>query len=522
MGEVRRRRMQPTDWGCMPRREGQSVWHRNRRELLAAALVFAAALSLRLIYLDSIQEIGFFDQPVSDGLIYFQRAHEIASGDWLGPQDFVHAPLYAYVLGIVELAAGPDLCAMRMVQVVLGAASCVLLLLAVRAFFDFRTAVIAAALLVIYPPALFFDGLIQKTCLALFLSTLLLWLLGRCAYRPRWSGWCACGLTLGLLILTRQNALALVPLLAVWLWVYLRRHSVRQRGLWTSSLALGLTLTLLPWAVRNRLVTGEFVLTTPNLGQNLAMGNHPQATGTYLPFKRGRSTAEHEQQEWIDAAEQAARRPLSAGEVSDYYRDAALQYIRAHPGAWLRLMFKKWLMVWNAYEAFDTEDYYLYQEWSGLLRSLDRVLHFGFLAPLAAAGIVLTWSRRRDLWILYAWLLISAAAVAVFVVFARYRFVLVPVLVMFAAAAVVNAAGLLHRRRLRALLVPAVVLLLAGVLSNITLYRQHRPYAISYTNHGAALAAQGRYQDDLAEINKALALKPGNVDAHLAAGNTLV
>ena len=47
-----------------------------------------------------------------------------------------------------------------------------------------------ACLLAVYPPRIFFDGLIQKSSLDLFLVTLLLALLGEFLHKPRW-GWLA-------------------------------------------------------------------------------------------------------------------------------------------------------------------------------------------------------------------------------------------------------------------------------------------------------------------------------------------
>ena len=54
-----------------------------------------------------------------------------------------------------------------------------LLGLAGRRFFDARAGLVAAALLAVYPPAIFFDGLIQKSSLDLLLMTTLLALMGR-------------------------------------------------------------------------------------------------------------------------------------------------------------------------------------------------------------------------------------------------------------------------------------------------------------------------------------------------------
>ena len=49
------------------------------------------------------------------------------------------------------------------IQALLGAAACVLLGLAARRFFNQAVAIVAAVMLAIYPPAIFFDGLIQKS-----------------------------------------------------------------------------------------------------------------------------------------------------------------------------------------------------------------------------------------------------------------------------------------------------------------------------------------------------------------------
>ena len=488
----------------------------------APIAIFLLALMLRVVCLCEIRNIGFFRQPLSDGAVYEERAAGIAAGDWLGPADFVHAPLYAYVLGAVRRLAGGGPWAPRCLQVVLGAASCVLLISACRRFFDARAAVIAGILLAIYPPAIFFDGLIQKTSLASFLDVLLLWSMAICKGRADWRRWCLSGAVLGLLILTRQNALALVPLLIAWLWFTARPAPAPRRLLLIAASMIALLIVLSPWALRNRIVTGELVLTTPNLGQNFAMGNNPKATGTYLPFKRGRSTGEHEQEEWTRAAEKASGRSLSPREVSAYYLHAAMDYVKADPGAWLYLTAKKCLMTWNAYEAPDTEDYYLYKQDSLLLRAGDYFLHFGVLCPLAVAGIWLTVRRFRELWLFYAWLLVTTVSVAAFVVFARYRMPLVPVLAMFAGTALIEAVLLLRGRQLRALAGPAVAAGVAAFASNWTVHLERRPYSFSYVNHAVALADQRRYADALDQLHQAFALRPNDVDALMIEASVLL
>ncbi len=500
--------------GDLAPRRSRPLWH-------WAALIFVVAFGLRLIYLGTIGDIAYFNRPVSDGLVYDQRAQKIAAGDLVGPPDFVHAPLYAYVLGAIEWVVGHNLWAVRFVQMLLGGAACVVLMLACRRLFYLEAGIVAGLLLAVYPPALFFDGLIQKTSLDLLLTVSLLWLVAACASRPRWATWLGVGLVLGLSVLTRQNALAIVLLFLAWLWIEFRKRPLGARLGWTAAWAVGLIVTLLPWAARNRAVTGDFVLTTPNLGQNFYMGNHAGATGTYVPLKTGWGTAELEQQAWERAARRETGRSMTAVETSDYYLDKALDYIRANPGDWLRLLIKKTLMVWNAYEVHDTEDYYLYGEWSGLLGALDRAWHFGLLCPLAAAGIVLTWPRRRELWFLHAWLVVTTAGVAVFVVFARYRFPLVPVLMMFAGTAAVQGAALVRRRAWRHLRAPGVALVITAAAANWLVFAPRQPSRMGYNNHCIILQELDRFQEALDEANRGLARYPGEPLLLVSAGTAL-
>jgi hypothetical protein len=58
---------------------------------------------------------------------------------------------------------------------------------------------------------------------------------------------------------------------------------------------------------------------------------------------------------------------------------------------------EEWLLVWNAREIEDSDDFYIYQRWSWLLVFLAWFNHFGILAPLAVVGIFLTVKQWRHL-----------------------------------------------------------------------------------------------------------------------------
>ena len=154
---------------------------------------------------------------VGDAVAYDAWARAIAGGDWFGHEVFYQAPLYPYFLAVVYAVAGPSLLVVRLVQAALGGASCVLLAAAGRRFFSRGLGFAAGLVLAFYGPAVFFTGLVHKMALDLFFTTALLYALARAAEdaRPRWSA--LAGVALGCLALTRENALAWLPVLVVWL-----------------------------------------------------------------------------------------------------------------------------------------------------------------------------------------------------------------------------------------------------------------------------------------------------------------
>src|SRR5438876_5844482 len=175
-----------------------------------AFAIFAVALAVRLVYLWQIRRSPFFDVLMGDARSYDAWAMQIAGGDWIGRGVFYQAPLYPYLLGALYTIAGRSLLGVRIVQAAIGSAACVLLALAGRRFFSDRAGVIAGFGLALYAPAVFFDGLLQKSSLDIFLVCLALWQIGRLSETPRRiSSWLLLGVTMGALALTRENAIVL-------------------------------------------------------------------------------------------------------------------------------------------------------------------------------------------------------------------------------------------------------------------------------------------------------------------------
>ncbi len=438
----------------------------SRRWWAGCAGIWALALLVRLGHLWLLQDDPLGHVLMGDARRYHEWGTEIAAGDWLGSETFYQAPLYPYFIGGLYWIFGVGQMTVRIAQAVLGATGCLLLALAGRRLFSPRTGWLAGLLLAVFAPAVFYDGILQKTSLGSFLTCGLLAATASAVYRPRrlwrWSLW---GVVLGALMLIRENALVLAGLLPIWLAFGWRKHSLASRCGWLGAVAVGLAVVLFPVALRNRLVGGEWLLTTSQFGPNFYIGNSAYANGRYIPLRQDRGGPEYERIDATELAERDVGRELSPREVSAYWTEAALSDMRADWPGWLELMGRKWFLIGNSAEIIDTEDIYSHADASWILRSLLAVWHFGVLAPLAALGLVLAWTSWRRQGVVLLFIAIYAASVSLFYVFGRYRFPLVPALMLFAAAGLVRLPSR-FRRPFGRLAWGGLVLALVAVLAN--------------------------------------------------------
>ncbi len=483
-----------------------------------ALVIFAIALTLRLVVLTQIQQLPSLDHFIGDAAAYDAWAHRIVAGDWWGQEVFYQAPAYPYWLAILHLIGGHDAELIHRIQMVLGALSCVFIFVATRLLFDRPTGAVAGLLMAAYAPAIFYDSLVQKTGLGLFLLTVFLTLLIQLQRRAHWLPAFAAGIVLGALTLTRENTLAFLPAIPIWMALRFRESSTRDRTIWVATFALGVVLVLVPVGLRNYAVGDTFAITTSQLGTNFYIGNNPDATGIYAPLLPGRETAHYESPDAQMLAERALGRPLEKGEVSRYWLGRGLEFAAAEPLRWLGLFFFKGALALSWLEIPDSEDIYVHAEASALLRCLLSVLHFGTLLPLAAAGILLVGLRRRDTTLLIGLASIFLLTLMTFYVFGRYRYPLVPLFLPLAAFACVEIARRLRARRFSDLAAPLVVLSFVGAAVNTSPLEEMSLRAVAYMNFGGIMIEEQRYDEAEVYLLRALELNPNYADLefHLA------
>jgi tetratricopeptide (TPR) repeat protein len=466
------------------------------------AVIFCVALFVRLLHLWQLRSTPFFDTLLGDANGYDQWAQRLAAGDWIGSDVFYQAPLYPYFLGVVYALFGRDLLIVRIIQALIGSASCVLLGMAAARLFSKRVGLVAGLALALWAPAIFFDSLLQKSVLDMFFVCVALWLIS--GIRDQGSGirnWVpiTLGSSMAALSLTRENGLLLVGVVGIWLWFSDRRRVLH--------FVAGLAIVFAPVVVRNYSVDGGFYLTTSQFGSNFYIGNNPSADGTYASIRFGRGAPEFERLDAKEVAEESVGRALSPSEVSSFWTGRAFGYITSQPLSWLKLTGRKVLLLFNRAEMLDTEAQESYAEFSTPLKILGWAAHFGILVPLAVIGMFASWPERRRLGIIHALTLAYAISVVIFFVMARYRYPLVPFLMIFAAYGA-TAGNLREFFTVRQRVIAGLTVGAVAIFANIPLLSATQMRAITENNLGTALLARGMYEQAIAHHERSITLRP--------------
>jgi tetratricopeptide (TPR) repeat protein len=478
----------------------------GRRRISPSLLLFFLAIGLRLLYLYDLKDYEFLDRLQLDPLAYDLKAKAIGEGESPAPgRPYYQSPLYAYFLAGVYALSGESQAAARLVQVVLGGIAVVLLARLGASLFGRNAGWVAGLAAALYAPFPFYEAQIMKTSLGVFLALAGTWLLLRRDSRASALG---AGFLIGCAALVRENDLLFLFLAAVSVaWgVEAGKGSLRRALL----VLLGGGIALAPVAVRNRVVSGEWILITSQGGQNFYIGNNELARGTYTELPFVRPDPRYEEEDFRAEAARRLGRDPSAAEVSRYWYGEAFRWMRGAPGEALALLLRKAGAFWNRLELPDNENFYYMRDRFFSLRLFP--VTFGWVALFGIVGMIACLPRFRSLFLLYAGVGGTFAGLTAFFVVSRYRLPAVPFLILFAAEGARVALASLRERRPARSAALAGAFVLSGALVFLARPIDFDPrtdgYLPLHVNRAMLFAEAGERGPAIEEYRAALRLAP--------------
>ncbi len=420
-----------------------------RRVLLTCIAI--VALTLRLANALVLPwQVG--DLVVSDMKGYDRAAQALLAQEPLGVHtverylfhplgsDTYHPPGYYYFLAAVYALSGHSYLAVRVAQAFLGTLTCMLVYLLGKAVFGSSAGLLAAAFSAMYPPLIFYTGVLLTETLSTFLLVATAWLLLSSlsrAPRPRTVSLVIAGFSLGFAALTRSILLVTMPMALLWILTIGGRWSGWQQAV-RSALALCLPTALVIAAVtlRNYQIHQQFILVSTNGGVNFFLGH-------------GGSTAWKNQirgipPDYQDSDSLIGISTRTATEEEAHFYQLGWEYIRQHPlRTILDLPDKFRRMYWasNYWPASEAQAHFM--------RTLDQVLWKLLLVPLWLLGpLCLRGQSARRAALLYGLVSTSAVMPLVFWAQTRFRVPFVPFVIVLAAGVLAELCSRLTRQSL--------------------------------------------------------------------------
>jgi len=322
-------------------------------------LMVGFALSVRLAVIPFLYR-DWTDPFVLEHWAFGLIARSIASGHGfsspLGPSQVsaLLPPVYSYLLALIFKIFGIETRASIIAALALNslfsALTCVPVFLLSRRAFGDRVAKWAGWGWAFSPYGIYYSAdWAWSTPLVTLELAWLFYFAWRIEESSRKRDWAAYGALCGLAALTEPVVMAVLPLLGVWGFIQLHRHSRPWKAPMLAAALAGLAV-LSPWIARNYAVFHRFIPVRSGYGLELYIGNNGYST-RWVNSSLHPNHNDEELSEYGRVGEMA---------YMDHKLQQAKTYIREHPGWFAWMTARRMLYMWTGYWSFDKE--YLKQE----------------------------------------------------------------------------------------------------------------------------------------------------------------
>lgn len=488
----------------------------NKRDTLTIFIILVLALLVRVMYFKDYKNTEAYPiLPYSDGYSYFLWAKDISSGDIWGSSAFMKWPLYAYFLGFLFKIFGSSVTLVYALQFVLGAINCVLVYFIAKVIFNEKIATLAALFCVWYAVFIFYDSLLIYNALSLFLNSLLfLFILHIQNYLTKknlfWIG-----IFLGICTITQASIFIFGILAIAWI-LWQKKLSFGKLIYNFSCFIFGLSIVIGSVILRNYLVEKDFVLIAGNTGFNFYSGNNPKADGLfYAPS----NIALYQDGMFRDAkviAKMAVGRNLKTSEVSGFWFNKAITFVKSEPLGYLKLLFRKLRLLFSPREFIHELEYYSIVDKIRIFKIM--FLDLRLILPFAFLGMLLNLRKFKKTALLYLILITLSFSIILFFVTTRYRLSMAPFLIVFASSGIFSLWEELGQKNYLRLGGLCIVLFLLFIIFDYRIFhknrgsylkesslnfRYHLVKAMDYNN-------RSDYQNAIGEARTASKMQPNN------------
>jgi 4-amino-4-deoxy-L-arabinose transferase-like glycosyltransferase len=348
-----------------------------------------------------------------DANIYIGLANNILDGrgyssDGINPMA-ERVPLYPIFLSLIFFFFGEHYFVVRIIQSILGAATCLVIYFLGKEIFPRRVAIIAAIIATFYYPFIQMSAYLVTETVSIFLLLFSFWWLIKSKEDNFARSFIFSGILLGLAGLTRSTFFGFYPLIPL---IFVLTSSCKKEGLKQGTLIfIGIALVLLPWVTRNYLNFHKLIPISTRTGYVLYQGNNPMATGDsggWWPVGR----------QYV-IPEEVSR--MTEIEKNSYLEKEAKKFIKNNPKRFFHLFLKKIVNMWRPY-------------YSGTSRLSHLVMIFSYipLMILGISGIFLSYKTWRKTIVFVLFILYYVLIHAILVATIRYRWPTMPFFFIFA------------------------------------------------------------------------------------------
>ncbi len=403
-------------------------------------LLVLFALSIRFLYLYLANSLPTFHSPGMDAEEYRSWAESIMNGTGLSAP-YLRGPLYPNVIAwLAYLFGGDTFWPVRILQILVSSLSVYILYSLGRKWFSETAGWIAGFTWACYGLSIYFDaeGLIVSLYTNVFI--VVLWILD--LYRnssPAWKRLCLAaitGLLIGACTLLRANALLWWPVLLVTLLFSDRSSSSYKRPVTIYGTLLAFVIMILlslPTLLHNQSTGGRMAFSLQG-GINLYIGSQPESMGAFSvdpdygstwTFEQVRTRAEHE-----------LGHPLSMGEVDRYYQSQALQTWLDDPEKSLMLLVKKAYLLLHVHEIGNNRVLPPFLSSVHPVFAFLVLIGFPIVALFGFYALFSIWKSYPQARPAIVFMIVHMIGLLPFFISARYRFPIVPVLILCAAGSI--------------------------------------------------------------------------------------